>query len=71
MLRFALYADTLPVSARMNLKAQRFAYSPFENDPALKLVTKLEKKIGHNLRQARTAAPEPTAAGSGEETAED
>lgn len=71
LLRFALYADTLPVAGRLALKAARFAYSPFTNDPCYKLVTKFEQKISYNLRQARSAAQERTATGPDEEKAVD
>ena len=70
LLRFALYADTLPVSARMNLKASKFLYSPFTEDPAYKLVKKLEAKIGVNIRQAAGSEADRTASRNSEEGVE-
>lgn len=53
LLRFIIFAQFMPVTSRMHLRADDFLYSPFENDPAIQLIKELAPTVGEGLRRKR------------------
>lgn len=64
MARFIVFANRLPVSARLHLRGHDYGYCPFLDEPMLEVIRSYEPKTGESLREVRKTREDVAAAGT-------
>lgn len=55
-IRFIIYSVHLGVTGRLHLRGDNYGYNPFREDPAVKLIERLDSTVGESFRQVRLNA---------------